>query len=122
MPPDLSKIIQSFSNVMATMTNAFTPLLFGDVILDTFSFLIFIMYRHMWIWLPALILWIFTAIIYYYFARHKPHMLSTTVIQKYGMQIEASLGEKGKEPIKTSKMLEITPVTDSTAKRIKKEK
>jgi hypothetical protein len=116
VPPGLTSLIQSFNNVMATMTNAFTPLLYADVILDAFSYLIFIRYTHMWIWVPALLLWILTAIVYFYFALKKPHLLSTTVIQRYGMQIEAKLGEKGKKPMDEATMLEIPPTTDPAPK------
>jgi len=87
--------------------------------LNTFTFLIFLLYRQIWVWLPALALWVFTAILYYYFAMKKPHMLSTTVIQRYGMQIEAKLGEKGKKPIDESKMLEIPPTTDPSSSELK---
>lgn len=122
MPPGLPKIIQSFSNVIATMTNPFSPLLFADIILDTFTFLIFILYRNIWIWMPALALWLFTALVYMYYAKNKPHLLSATVIQKYGMQLAAGLGEKGKPQIDEAKMLSIIPTTDPTPRKLEEGK
>jgi len=97
LPPGFDKVIQAFSNIMAKMTNPFTPLLFANLILDSFSLAIFAMDKQFFVWIPALLAWLFTFIMYAVFAVKAPHMLSATTIQKLGMQIAAGLGRKGAE-------------------------
>lgn len=100
VPVGLSQIIQSFSNVIAKMTNPFTPLLFANLMVDTFSVIIFFGdHKQLWVLAPALFIWAFTLIVYAVFAIKAPHMLSATTIQKLGMQLEAGIGQQGKEEI-----------------------
>jgi len=108
LPTGFEKVIESFTNVIAKMTNPFVPLIFMNVIVDFFTFMIFLFYRSIWIWTPGAILLVFTMIMYGIFAVKSPHMLSSTTIQKFGMQLAAGLGQKGKEI--TEQQLEELPL------------
>lgn len=95
-PFDLGKIVNSIGTVIAKSTNPYMPLLLLNLLVNTFTLIAFFLYREIWIWIPAIILLVFSIAIYLYFALNMPHMLSSTSIQKFGMQL-AGLGEKDKE-------------------------
>ncbi len=99
MPPDATSILKYFTNAVATLSNPSSPFLIANLIFDFFTLLVFYKYTHIWIWLFALGLWLITLIVLICFAIFKPHMLSSTNVQKFGMQLSAGIGQKGSEEI-----------------------
>jgi len=95
-PSGFGKIVNFLGTIITKTTNPFTPLLLSNLVVDTFTIMVFLLFRHIWIWIPAIIFWIFTGVMYALFAIKAPHMLSSTEVQKYGMQL-SKLGQKDKE-------------------------
>ena len=96
IPFDLGKIVSPLGTLIGKkVTNPFQPLLVVNLLFNIFTTIVFLLYRHIGVWIPAVSLLIFTCVMYAIFAVKAPHMLSSTEIQRFGMQL--SLGQKNKE-------------------------
>lgn len=90
----LKGIIDAIGQQVTRRTSVFTPVLVLNFIIDGFSFLIYLRSNSLAVFIPAVLLLIYSVYRHEKFSMDMPWMLSATTIQRYGMKLAAGMGQK----------------------------
>jgi hypothetical protein len=95
---DTGNPVKTIAQMITRRASAFTPILVLNATVLIISATVYFRANTLWVFTPSLLLLAYTTYSHEYFARKKPHMLSTEKVQQLGMQIEAGpMGEKNDE-------------------------